>query len=209
MRAVVTYQSGKVRTSNLMLAGLHSPGTYLLESMVTIAVATCPLLICAWVAQGSGRWELFERSGSITTAIDLLLASRRYIRYGALELAVSGAHNDRDSNLGEVLEEILRAKLGLVLSAFGTLVWGWGAYLGWWSFSYLALWAVFAILRTRRDFLGTRDYEVAQEVQTEGPRQPASAFLDRFAKILGRSQSAADSKRSRERTHGRLPRDTH
>ena len=44
----------------------------------------------------------------------------------------------------ELLEDIYTAKLGLAVSAFGTIIWGWGKYLGWWSFSYLVVWAVIA-----------------------------------------------------------------
>jgi hypothetical protein len=60
------------------------------------------------------------------------VASRRYIHYGAIEL--------------------LRT-LGFALSAFGMMISGWGKYLGWWSFSYIAVWALFAIRDVHRDAL--------------------------------------------------------
>lgn len=53
--------------------------------------------------------------------------------------------------MGELLEDVLTAKMGLALSAFGTIVWGWGKYLGWWSFSYLLVWAWFAFRDIYRD----------------------------------------------------------
>ena len=49
------------------------------------------------------------------------------------------------------MDAILTAKLGLALSAFGTVIWGWGRYLGWWSFGYLVIWASFAVRDARRD----------------------------------------------------------
>lgn len=61
------------------------------------------------------------------------------------------ANNQIESEIGEVLEDIFTTKLGLALSAFGTIIWGWGQYLGWWSFSYLVVWALFAIRDALRD----------------------------------------------------------
>ncbi len=84
-----------------------------------------------------------------TTAIGLLLASRRYIRYSVLELAV--LHAQPKPNVAQILEDIFTAKLGLALSAFGTIIWGWGKYLGWASFTYLLVWALFAARDFRRD----------------------------------------------------------
>ena len=102
-----------------------------------------------FLARETGRWDLFERSGSITIAIGLLLASRRYIRYSVLELAVLNAQPK--ANIAEIVEDIFTAKLGLALSAFGTIIWGWGKYLGWASFTYLLVWALFAARDFRRD----------------------------------------------------------
>ncbi len=45
----------------------------------------------------------------------------------------------------EMLEDVVTAKLGLALSAFGTIVWGWGKYLGWWSFTLMLVWTLFAV----------------------------------------------------------------
>jgi hypothetical protein len=61
------------------------------------------------------------------------------------------AHDELKSDTGELLEDVLTAKMGLALSAFGTIVWGWGEYLGWWSFSYLLVWAWFAFRDIYRD----------------------------------------------------------
>ena len=57
----------------------------------------------------------------------------------------------------ELLDDIYTAKLGLALSAFGTIIWGWGQYLGWWSFSYLVVWAVIAARDAWRDVDRLRD----------------------------------------------------
>ena len=57
-----------------------------------------------------------------------------------------------EPNVAEILEDIFTAKLGLALSAFGTIIWGWGTYLGWWSFTYLPVWALFAARDFHRDW---------------------------------------------------------
>jgi hypothetical protein len=119
--------------------------------VVVVVLGLCPPLLGGWFAQSSGNWNLFERSGSITTAIGLVVASRRYFQYGVHELAMLRADNELKSHLAELLEDVLTAKQGLALSAFGTIVSGWGKYLGWWSFSYLLVWAWFAFRDIYRD----------------------------------------------------------
>jgi hypothetical protein len=109
-----------------------------------------PPVICAWWAQSSGRWDLFERSGSITTAIGLIVASRRYLKYGISELALLRLNADADPDIVEVTKDVVSAKHGLALSACGTIIWGWGTYLGWWCFASVAIWAVFAARDARR-----------------------------------------------------------
>ena len=113
-------------------------------------MAISPPILCACLASYSGNWDLFERSGSITTAIGLLVASRRYVQFGVLELAMLQAREPAPDDR-EMLEDILTAKLGLALSAFGTVIWGWGKYIGWWSFSCLLVWALLAARDARRD----------------------------------------------------------
>jgi hypothetical protein len=147
----MTTESGKA--GYLELSGVWPLRAYRVRRVAAVILALAPPIACAFLARESGRWDLFERSGSITTAIGLLLASRRYIRYGVLELAILRAQPKPD--MVEMLEDILTAKLGLALSAFGTIIWGWGKYLGWWSFSYLLVWAVFAARNARRDFKET------------------------------------------------------
>jgi hypothetical protein len=120
------------------------------RSAVLVILAISPPIACAFLARSIDRWDLFERSGSITTAIGLLLASRRYIRYGVLELALLHAQK-LQPDATEVFEDIFTAKRGLALSAFGTLIWGWGTYLRWWSFLWLLVWALFAVRDARRD----------------------------------------------------------
>jgi hypothetical protein len=113
-------------------------------------LAVSPPIVCTFLASASDRWDLFERSGSITTAIGLFLASRRYIRYGALELATLREQNSHPA-VTEVFADMLIAKSSLALSAFGMIVWGWGSYLRWWSFSGLSVWALFTLRDVRRD----------------------------------------------------------
>ena len=55
------------------------------------------------------------------------------------------------------MENIYTAKLGLALSAFGMVISAWGRYLGWWSFSYLVVWAAIVAFDTWRDFVLLRD----------------------------------------------------
>ena len=50
--------------------------------VVVVVLGLCPPLLGGWFAQSSGNWDLFERSGSITVAIGLVVASRRYFQYG-------------------------------------------------------------------------------------------------------------------------------
>jgi hypothetical protein len=115
-----------------------------------VVLAISPPILCAFLAGRIDRWDLFERSGAITTAIGLLLASRRYIRYGVHELALLHAQK-LQLDVTEVFEDIFTAKRGLALSAFGTIIWGWGKYLRWWSFLCLLVWALFAVRDARRD----------------------------------------------------------
>jgi hypothetical protein len=118
------------------------------RKLVAISFAVFPAFLCAWLAERSGRWDLFERAGSIATTTGLVFASGRYVRHTVLELAVTGQPG---AGLAEVLDEVSGARIGFALSGFGTLVWGWGAYLRWWSFLYLAVCGLFAIRRIRRD----------------------------------------------------------
>jgi hypothetical protein len=131
-------------------AGVWPLTAYRFRSVVAILLAISPPIFCAFLARSSDRWDLFERSGSITTAIGLLLASRRYIRYGAFDLALLHVQK-LELDVTEVFEDIFTAKRGLALSAFGTIVWGWGTYLHWWSFLCLVVWALFAVRDARRD----------------------------------------------------------
>jgi hypothetical protein len=144
----MTTQFGKL--GYLGSAGVWSLTAYRVRGVAAILLAISPPICCAYLAGNSERWDLFERSGSITTAIGLFLASRRYIRYGVLELAMLHAQKPR-SDVPETFEDIFTAKRGLALSAFGTIVWGWGTYLRWWSFGFLLVWALFALLDVRRN----------------------------------------------------------
>jgi hypothetical protein len=86
-RTLMTSQFRKVPSSYLELFRSHVlPGAY--RGVAAIILALSAPLICAWYATGHDRWDLFERSGSLTAAIGLLLASRKYLRHGVLELAI-------------------------------------------------------------------------------------------------------------------------
>jgi len=130
---------------------LRAPKGYIVKSVALIALAIFPGIICASIAQASGHWDLFERSGSITTIIGLLLASRPYFERTVTDLVIAHANENAVFKPSEVLSDIMAAKRGLTLSAFGSLIWGWGLYLRWWSFSLLALWMIFVVYRANRD----------------------------------------------------------
>ena len=115
---------------------------------VAAFLALSPPIGCVWFVQDSGRWDLFERTGSITAAVGLLLASRRHLEHGIVELA--SLHHDARSQLN-VEDDIHSTKLGLALSAFGTVIWGWGQYLRWWSFLFVPVWSLFVLRDAWRD----------------------------------------------------------
>ncbi len=74
------------------------------------------------------------------------------------------ANGIQKSDIADVLDNILTAKLGLALSGFGTIIWGWGAYFGWWTFSYLLVWAFFVLRDVHRDNVHLQNSEVADAV---------------------------------------------
>lgn len=130
---------------------LRTPWGYIFRSIAMIALAVSPAIICAYLAQASGRWDLFERSGSVITITGLLLASRRYLEHTVTDLVVAHATGDAGFKPHHALSEVLAARRGLTLSAFGTFIWGWGTFLRWWSFGVLALWMAFVAYRAFRD----------------------------------------------------------
>jgi hypothetical protein len=130
---------------------LFTPWDYIVRSISMIVLAVCPAIICAYLAQTSADWHLFERSGSIITITGLLLASRRYFEHTVTDLIVAHTQRNARREPCEVLSSILDARRGLTLSAFGTLIWGWGIYLRWWSFGVLALWMAVVIYRALYD----------------------------------------------------------
>jgi hypothetical protein len=153
----MTSQFVKAPSSYLELLRLRAlPGAY--RGVAAIVLAVSPPLIFAWFATGSDRWDLFQRSGSLTSAIGLLLASRRYVGRGVYELAILRKHKESESSsVVELVEDIHTAKLELALSGLGMTILGWGVYLRWWSFSYLVVWAAIAALDAWRDFVHLRD----------------------------------------------------
>jgi hypothetical protein len=146
----------EARVSALDAAALRLSRAPLLGSAAAMAMAVCPPLFCARLAQRSGNWVLFERSGNIITALGLLAVSRRYIRHGVIELPTLHAENRQDFRFAEVWEDILTARLGLALSGFGMIISGWGRYLGWWSFCFVPVWMAVAVAAARRDVIHMR-----------------------------------------------------
>ena len=125
--------------------------------IVAIMLAVSPPLIAATFATGPEHWDLFERSGALTTTIGFLLASRRYLHRGIIELAMIDQDNGSRANIRELAEDIHATKLGMAVSAFGTIIWGWGEILQWWTFGCLIIWAAVAAFDVRRDFVRLRD----------------------------------------------------
>jgi hypothetical protein len=155
-------QFTNIVASLLAVAGLRPLTSHSVRGIVSVVLAVLPPIVCASIAESSGNWDLFERSGSITAAIGLIVASRRYIHYGVLELL--HAHKELKSDIAELLEDIFTQKLGLALSGFGMIISGWGTYLGWWSFSYLLVWALFALRDARRDFIRLQNSQAGAAV---------------------------------------------
>lgn len=129
----------------------QAPWGFMVRSVSMILLAVCPAILCAYLARSSADWRLFERSGSLVTIAGLLLASRRYFEHRVTELVVAQTRGQAAIEVTESLNRILDARRGLTLSAFGTLIWGWGIYLRWWSFAVLALWLLFVIYRAFYD----------------------------------------------------------
>ena len=130
---------------------LRTPWGYIARSIALVVLAVSPSVICAYLAQTSAHWSLFERSGSIVTITGLLLASRHYFAYTVTDLVVARTNKGGGFKARKVLGDVLAARRGLTLSAFGTLIWGWGIFLRWWSFAVLALWMAFVLYRAFRD----------------------------------------------------------
>jgi len=154
----------RIIARTLLAHGRRPLSRYCRRSIVAVVLGVSAPIICGWIAQRSNDWGLFERSGSITAAIGLLTASRRYVRHSIVELAELRATEGPKAGSAQLLEDIVTAKLGLALSGFGTVIWGWGQYLGWWSFSCLLLWAFLALRDAHRDQAHLRDNEPAPAV---------------------------------------------
>ena len=147
----MTTPSVETPVKNPGASGERPVRTHRVRGIVVVISMILPAIVCAFLASYSGRWDLFERFGSIITAVGLLVASRRYVQFGVAELAMLQADNQAKPDSVEVLSDILNVKRGLALSAFGTVIWGWGEYLRWWSFVFLVIWALIAIRDARRD----------------------------------------------------------
>jgi hypothetical protein len=120
---------------------------------VAIIVAFGPPVITACLVGNPNRWEWFARSGSATAAVGLFWASRHYVSHSVYELARLRTDPKRQTDDTQLVHEISTAKLGLAMSAFGTIISGWGQYLGWWSFSFLIVWALFVARDAYRDLV--------------------------------------------------------
>jgi hypothetical protein len=100
-------------------AGLSFLRSYFGLSFIAVDLGICQPLIWAWIARTAGSWGLLEGSGSITAAVGLLAASRRYIDHSIIELVVLRASDVRKSDATEMRNDVLTAKLGLALSVLG------------------------------------------------------------------------------------------
>ena len=152
--------SHKSPKRDLQLLRSLTPGAYRARRAAAILLAVSPPIICALFVTGPNHWTLFERTGSLTAAIGLLLASRQYLQPGIFELAIMNRNKEPASDMVEHLEDIYTHKLGLAVSAFGSIIMGWGTYLRWWTFSYLAVWAAIAAYDAWRDFLRLRATQI-------------------------------------------------
>ena len=88
----------------LKAAGVWPLSAYHVHGLMMALLALCPVIVCAIFAEHSGRWDLFQRSGSITSAIGLFIASRRYIQFSLLELLQANDH--LKTNKAELLYDI-------------------------------------------------------------------------------------------------------
>ena len=167
----MTRNRHKVLASYLGLVGRMLQGGRRISRAAAITLAVSPPVICALFARGPERWDLFERSGALTSAIGLLLASRRYLGRGVIEIAIIEQGKGSKSNTLELIENIHATKLGLAVSAFGTIIWGTGKYLQWWTFSYLIVWAAIAAFDAWRDFVRLRDAPIG-DPPAEGTSAP-------------------------------------
>lgn len=143
--------SGELLAGHLKAVGLLPLNRYGAGRLIAALLAVSAPFVFALLAERTGRWDLFERSGSITAAIGLFVASRRYVRHGALELTKLRVNDALKSDTAEVLEDVLTGKLGLALSALGSVIWGWGTYLGWWCFAFMAIWVIGVLRDAHRD----------------------------------------------------------
>ncbi|SOE87374.1 hypothetical protein SAMN05446935_7990 [Burkholderia sp. YR290] len=141
----------RAATDDVDNGALRAPWGYIVRSIALVVLAVCPAVVCAFLAQTSSHWGLFERSESIVTIIGLLLASRHYFSYPVTDLVAARTNKRAGFKGGKVLSDALAARRGLTLSAFGTLIWGWGIFLRWWRFVVLALWMAFVIYRAFHD----------------------------------------------------------
>jgi hypothetical protein len=133
------------------LGAPRTPWDYIFRTLALVVLAVSPAIVCACFAQSPASWRLFERCGSIITIVGLLLASRRYFESTVTDMVVAQANENARFKPGKALGDILDARRGLTLSAFGTLIWGWGIFLRWWSFAVLALWMAYVIYRAFHD----------------------------------------------------------
>lgn len=161
----MTNQRSKTAASYWDLLRLMLRGGHRASRTAAILVAVSAPVLCALFVRGPERWDLFERSGAITTTIGLLLASRRYLRRGIIEIAMVDQNHGSKASMLELVEDIHATKLGMAVSAFGTLIWGAGKYLQWWTFGYLIIWVAIAALDAWRDFVRLRDTSIG--VQSE------------------------------------------
>ncbi len=145
-----------IRVTDIWLTDVYLRRRQRAWLIAEVACAVLPPLLFAVIASRTGGWGLFERSGSITTTVGLILAARRYIRLGVFELTAVDGVQKSEAGLADLRFDIIAAKAGFVLSALGTVIWGWGRYLQWWTFALVVLWVALIIYSVHRDVVMLR-----------------------------------------------------
>ena len=129
-----------------------------MPSLFATIISVSLILVSAIFSYDAGNWEIFERTGSIVTAIGFIFfafdyfdevnsnfrkyvsAVRKSIRSRKIEPGTTEEMRkliDIVSPVGEKEEEIIRERLRqsnkkreFFVVVVGTIIWGWGSYLG-------------------------------------------------------------------------------
>ena len=143
--------SGELLAGHLKAVGLLPLNRYGARRLAAAVLAISPPFVFALLAEARAAGTCSSVRGPSLQPSAFSLASRRYIQHGALELTMLRVNDALKSDTAEVLEDVVTGKLGLALSAFGSIIWGWGAYLGWWCFAFMAIWVIGVLRDAHRD----------------------------------------------------------